>query len=87
MSHNQTSWSCYGLEASGSFTIATVVFFIQSLRSLAAATNCAAKAISARLISSCTLAAAHMELFFSSEFMPLFLPRTEVFGEVFGLDF
>jgi hypothetical protein len=59
MSHNQTSWGCYGLEASISFTIATVVFFIQSLRSLAAATNCAAKAISARCTSARTAAAAH----------------------------
>jgi len=48
VAHNQTSWSCYGLEASSSFTIAAVVFFIRNLRSLAAATSCAAKAISAR---------------------------------------
>jgi hypothetical protein len=87
MNCNQTSWSCYGLEASGSLLIATVSFFIRHLVALARAINSAAAVIKARLIRSLTLEAAHMELFFSSEFMPLFLPRTEVFGEVFGLDF
>ena len=54
-----SSWSCYGLEASGSFTIAPVVFFIHGLRTFASAISSAAAVIKARLISSLTLAAAH----------------------------
>jgi hypothetical protein len=34
VAHNQTSWSCYGLEASSSLLIALVSFFIHSRRSL-----------------------------------------------------